>query len=60
MVQSDIELLSGTNTDIFIAGNRLTKMVSFISNYSVSTRPVLEFSSEYPQEYITDTPSVPD
>ncbi len=46
MVESDIELLSGTAADIFVAGNRFTRFVDFISKYNVSIRAALEVSYE--------------
>lgn len=47
MVQSDVELLSGSNTDIFIAGMRLTKCVGFLSKFSVSIHEVLELDEKH-------------
>ncbi len=46
MVESDIDMLSGTPADIFLAANRLSKFVGFIGKYYISSRPVLELSRE--------------
>lgn len=49
MVESDINMLSGDEADIFAAGNRLLKFARFISRYNVSSHAVLETSREKQQ-----------
>jgi len=41
MVESDIELLGGDKTSVFIAGNRLLNIVGFLSSYTITTRTLI-------------------
>lgn len=47
VVQSDVELLSGTDRDVFVAGSRLMKSVGFLANYNTNANEVLEVSNEF-------------
>jgi hypothetical protein len=43
MVKCDIQLLqSGDHANVFLAGKRLLRLVGFLSNYSASTRRMIE------------------
>ena len=41
MVESDIELLGGDDACVFLAGNRLLRMVGYLSDYSANTRRMI-------------------
>lgn len=54
MVQSDVDLLEGTDEEIFSAANRLTKFVGFISKYSVRSHSVFDFDDTQRQPSIQE------
>jgi hypothetical protein len=46
MVKSDVDLLSGDDACVFLAGNRLLRMVGFLSAYSADTRQMIASSRQ--------------
>ncbi len=47
-MEADVDLLlSKDNINVFLAGNRLLQLVTFLSSYSATTREAIQSSAQY-------------
>ena len=53
MVKSDIELLDGDDACVFLAGNRLLRMVGYLSDYSANTRKMISANQQLDASAVT-------